>query len=65
MTNLTERQIDVLRMASEGLTTPEIAAQLGVSPRTVDTHREHALAELGARNMVHAVALGLKEGILT
>ena len=64
MTDLSDRQMDVLRLAADGLTTPQIAAELGLSPRTVDTHRELAIAEMGARNMVHAVALAIQEGLI-
>ena len=64
MTDLSDRQMDVLRLAADGLTTPQIAVELGLSPRTVDTHREHAIAEMGARNMVHAVALAIQEGLI-
>jgi DNA-binding CsgD family transcriptional regulator len=50
----TERRIAGL--VREGRTNPEIAAQLYVSPRTVQTHVSHILAKLGARSRVEVAA---------
>jgi DNA-binding CsgD family transcriptional regulator len=50
----TERQ--VAGLVREGRTNPEIAAQLYVSPRTVQTHVSHILAKLGARSRVEVAA---------
>lgn len=44
---LTSRQREVLRLMGEGKTTPQIAASLGVSPRTVEFHRAGARRALG------------------
>jgi DNA-binding NarL/FixJ family response regulator len=35
---MTEREIDVLRLVTQGLTTSHIAKQLVISPRTADAH---------------------------
>ena len=45
--SLTCRQREVLKLVGEGYTSAQIAAQLEISPRTVDTHRRHALRKLG------------------
>ena len=45
--DLTEREVDVLRRIALGYTNTEIAAQLGLSVRTVETHRAHILQKLG------------------
>jgi DNA-binding CsgD family transcriptional regulator len=45
---LTAREWEVARLIAEGLTNAAIAAELGVSPRTVGAHVEHILGRLGA-----------------
>lgn len=42
---------------AEGRSTKEVAARLGISPRTVDKHIEQALRTLGASNRMSAVNL--------
>ncbi|MEO0558943.1 MAG: response regulator transcription factor [Bacteroidota bacterium] len=43
---LSRRQLDVLRRIGLGMTTTEIAAHLGISPKTVETHRAHIKSRL-------------------
>lgn len=45
---LTVREFEVARRIADGSTNPEIAAELGLSPKTVSAHVEHILAKLGA-----------------
>jgi DNA-binding CsgD family transcriptional regulator len=60
---LTERERDVLQLVCDGSTNAEIAAELFISPRTVDHHVSAILTKLGApsRNdaAAHALQLGL------
>jgi len=53
---LTARQAEVLHGIALGRRTDEIAAGLGVSPRTVHKHLEHVFAKLGVSSRVEAVA---------
>jgi len=53
---LSERELEVLRMVSDGLTDREIAVALGISPRTVGRHVGNILDKLGARNRREAAA---------
>lgn len=46
---LTARQVEVLRLVGAGKTSREIAAILGISWRTVETHRKHIVARLRAK----------------
>jgi DNA-binding CsgD family transcriptional regulator len=62
---LTGREREVLRMVAMGRGTSWIAADLGVSASTVETHVRHFLDKLGARNRAHAIALGLQAGEIT
>lgn len=59
---LTEREREVLGMVAAGYGTSWIAAELGVSSSTVETHVRHVLEKLDARNRAHAISLGLKRG---
>jgi DNA-binding CsgD family transcriptional regulator/tetratricopeptide (TPR) repeat protein len=52
---LTDRQLDVLRQAAEGLTNAQIAARLVVSKRTVDNHMAAILLRLGVSSRQQAV----------
>jgi DNA-binding NarL/FixJ family response regulator len=47
---LTVRERDVLRLVAQGLGTREISAQLGMSPKTVDSHRRNIREKLGLAN---------------
>lgn len=51
------RQLDCMTLVKKGLTTKQIARELGISPRTVDQHIGAALANLGCANRTAAVAL--------
>lgn len=53
---LTERELDVLRCVALGMTTPQIAEQLTVSPSTVRKHLENAFGRLGVSSRAAAVA---------
>jgi DNA-binding NarL/FixJ family response regulator len=51
---LSRREVEVLRLAAEGLTNREIATQLFLSKRTVDMHVRNVLAKLDCRSRVQA-----------
>ena len=59
---LTAREREILGMVAMGMGSSWIAAALGISPSTVETHVRHCLEKLGARNRTHAIALGLRSG---
>jgi DNA-binding CsgD family transcriptional regulator len=54
---LTAREAEVLELMREGLATKRIASAIGISPRTVEKHTQHALDKLGVRTRMQAVAL--------
>jgi DNA-binding NarL/FixJ family response regulator len=49
---ITPRQREVLKLVALGKSTKEIAAQLGISPRTIDTHRAELMDRLGVRDAI-------------
>lgn len=61
---LTEREQDVLRLIASGRTNKEAAAELGISHRTVETHREHLMKKLDAHSMAELVKFALKSGVI-
>jgi DNA-binding NarL/FixJ family response regulator len=54
LAQLTSRQIDVLKLVSEGQSNKEIARALGLAPSTVKTHLEHLMETLGVANRTEA-----------
>jgi DNA-binding NarL/FixJ family response regulator len=62
--HLTPRMRAVLDQAASGLTVNQAAAVLGVTPSTVRTIRAAACSRLNARNVVEAVAIAERAGIL-
>jgi ATP/maltotriose-dependent transcriptional regulator MalT len=61
---LTTRQIDVLRLLGQGYTNAQIASQLVVSVRTVDSHVAAVLGKLGAADRHEAAARAAELGVL-
>jgi DNA-binding NarL/FixJ family response regulator len=61
---LTERERKVLGLVAEGATSKEIAAALGLRPKTVENHRGRLLDKLGAANSAAAVRAALAHGLL-
>ena len=61
---LTERERDVLRLLTEGLSNPQIAAALYVEPSTVKTHVTHVLNKLGVPDRVAAIIYAYEHGLV-
>lgn len=62
MPHLTDRETEVLRMISDGLTDREAAAALRISIRTVETHVSNVLHKLGVRSRSEAAQLYREHG---
>jgi DNA-binding CsgD family transcriptional regulator len=61
---LTQRELSVLKIASDGRTADEIARALGLGMETVRSHLKKARTKLGARNSAHAVAEAMRQFLI-
>jgi DNA-binding NarL/FixJ family response regulator len=59
--NLTSREVEVLRLLSDGLEQKAIAGRLSISPKTVAIHIEHILGKLHVHSRAQAVAVAYRE----
>jgi two-component system, NarL family, response regulator NreC len=62
--HLTMREREVLQLAAEGYTSPEIGEQLSISARTVEVHRASLMRKLTLRNQSELIRYALRRGIL-
>jgi two-component system, NarL family, response regulator len=63
-TDLTGREIEVLRLAARGLRNSDIAASIGRTPETVKVHLKHVMRKLGVRDRTEAVIQAVRRGII-
>ena len=62
---LTERELEVLKLATRGLSNQEIADELYLSLRTIEAHLNHIFNKLQVGSRTEAVVRGLKQGWIT
>jgi len=62
---LTEREREVLTLVASGLQSGDIAERLFLSPETVKSHVDNAMAKFGSHTRAHAVAMALVAGQIT
>jgi two-component system response regulator NreC len=60
---LTPRERAVLKHVAEGRSTPQIASDLDISAKTVDTHRQHIMDKLDIRGIADLTRYAIREGI--
>lgn len=61
---LTVRERQILQMLAEGANTPKIAATIGISRRTVETHRANLMKKLGLRSLYEIVRYAVITGLI-
>ncbi len=62
--HLTQKEIEFLKLTCSELTYKEIADEMHVSPRTVDTYRDHLFEKLGLKTRTGLVIYSIKNGIV-
>src|SRR5512144_3219837 len=62
---LTDRELDVLRLAAKGYTNKSIGVQLSISDRTVQGHLAHIFAKLQASSRTEAVMRAVSQGLIS
>ena len=62
--SLTAREVQVLRLFATGLSTREVASSLGISPKTVETHRIRIYEKLGCKSVVDLTRIAVRTGLV-
>jgi NarL family two-component system response regulator LiaR len=62
---LTERELEVLKLAAKGMTNREIASELVISVRTVQVHLSNIFSKIGVGSRTEAVLHALRQGWIT
>jgi DNA-binding NarL/FixJ family response regulator len=65
LADLTDRELDVLRLVAKAMSNSEISEELFVSETTVKTHVSHILTKLQLRDRVQAVVVAYESGLIT
>jgi two-component system response regulator NreC len=63
--SLSSREREVLQLAAEGQTNPQIGKRLFISPRTVEIHRANMMTKLDLRNQTDLIRYALRRGIIS
>ena len=61
---LSNREVDVLRLVAEGCSNAEVADRLDISRRTAEHHIQHAYTKMGVSSRAAAALFALEHGIL-
>ena len=61
---LTRREKEILKLVAEGVTTPQIAEQLFISPLTVETHRRNLIQKMGVSNAAQLVKIAVEKKLI-
>lgn len=62
--NLTKREMEILRLIANGKNNPEIADQLSISVRTVETHRRNLMQKLQVNSVVELLRFASKHNLI-
>ena len=62
--SLSRREIEIVQMLSDGLSSKEIGCKLFISPRTVESHKANILDKLNLKNNAEIIKYAIKQGIV-
>jgi DNA-binding NarL/FixJ family response regulator len=65
LSDLTEREKEILQLLAEGMRNDDIATKLFISPQTVQTHIRNILGKLRVHSKLEAVAFGVRHGVIS
>jgi len=63
--SLTQTEREIVRLVADGKTNIEVAAILGLSPRTVETYRLRLMRKLGIEGLPSLVKYAIRHGIIS
>lgn len=61
---LTERELEILRLCADGYSSPEIAEKLHLAEETIKGYRKRIIYKMRVRNITHAAVVGIRLGII-
>ena len=61
---LTARELEIVQLLAEGKANKQVAVELGISVRTVETHRRHIMQKLRIRSLVELLFYAIQHGIV-
>lgn len=61
----TPREVEIIRLLAEGKSNKEIAAELGITLRTVETHRAHIMMKMGLHSLPELIHYAIRDKIIT
>ncbi len=64
MEKLSPREVEVMQLVADGHTAQEIGKLLGIVEQTAKNYKTEAKGKLGAQNIVHAVVILMRSGVL-
>ncbi|MBD2699779.1 response regulator transcription factor [Spirosoma sp. BT702] len=64
LTQLSEREVEILKLVAEGYSSTEIGEKLFISPRTVDTHRNNLIQKLNVNGIVGLVRFAIQQKLV-
>ena len=61
---LTPRELEIFKLIGDGMTSKAVGSQLGISVKTVDTHRKNIMDKAGFESLADWIRTGLREGLI-
>ncbi|MBI3805150.1 MAG: response regulator transcription factor [Nitrospirae bacterium] len=62
--SLTKRETEIVRLVADGYKNREVAETLGISIKTVETHRANIMNKLALRNLAELIRYAIQKGLV-